>query len=478
MYRNTRRLDAPGQSGVVQTDGMSPTFTVTMRFKALLSGLLAVAVTSCADGPTTPRALPDVAVVDQVQWSGSLVTLRSDSFRDGGSVRVVMTSDTIATGPGTNADELQFRLPPLMTGGYEARVLTNGGSVPIFVEVVGLAREPIPFAGGFFSVIVQNVQIAGRKAYLAEPFGRFFGPDEEGAYAVVDVVTPAKASQLPALTSDGMNEIKMTVPGPSYRANHLVFDFSAEGSSDVRVWRLTPTLEPVTTLPCGWDPGIGGYHYTAAEVSPGTCLVIRHDEVWRNGTQRLIGDPAFERAQFRIGPDGNRTVLLTRPLFIEVPLESWPVFDASGQIAYTTTRYDAIRGAAFSRDGARLWVVARDRAGDWVLDELDASTGDVVRTLDFPDADLLLDVLLHPLDGRLYVASRDEGRALRPPTLHVIDPGTLELARSVPAPGVASSFASIAFGGVLAAGGSAGRVHVLGRAGVDAGWWIWSFDRL
>lgn len=448
-----------------------------MRLKAFLSGFLVLAL-SCADGPTTPRALPDITVVDQIQWSGSLVTLRSDSFREGGSARILIESDTITTGPGMNADELQFRVPPLMTGGYEATVLTDAGSVPIFVDVVGLAREPIPFAGGFFSVIVQNVQTVGRKAYLAEPFGRFFGPDEEGAYTVVDVVAPAKASQLPTLTADGANEIKMTVPGPSYRANHLVFDFSAEGSTDVRAWRLSPTLEPMATLPCGWEPPARGYHYTAAETSPGTCLVLRHDEVWRNATQMLIADPAFERAQFRMGPDGARTVLLTRFLSIAVPLDSWPVFDASGQIAFTTTRYDAVRGAAFSPDGSRLWVVARNRAGDWILDELDPSTGDVERSLDFPDADMLLDVLRHPVDRQLYVASRDEGRAFRPPTLHIVDPGTLELVRSVPAPGISSSFASIVFGGVLAAGGSDGRVHVLGRAGVDAGWWVWSFDRL
>lgn len=454
--------------------GSSRSYPGLMRARWHLLGLVALVAANCADGPTTPPPLPEITLENQLPRSGDLVTLRSDGFRSESALRVVIESDTIMTESGTSADERRFRLPALMTGRYRARVLTEAGEVPIWLDVIGLARDPVPVAGGFVSSIPRNVQpTGGSEAYLAEPDGSFFGIGEDGAYAVVDVFNPEKARQLSGLIEDGVNQVKMTVPGPSYRTNHLVFDFSPPGASDARVWTLSPTPGSVAPLPCGWQPPSGGFHYSVAEIAPATCLEIRHDEIWRNGSDLLVGDPGLADAQFRIGPGGERTVPLTRTGLNQPALESWPVFDAAGTIAFSSTRYDRVPGVAFSNDGATLWVTARLDDGDWTVEELDAATGEVRRSLALPELDQLLDILRHPADDRLHVASKNETTNL--PALHTIDADRLERIGTVAAPS-SRSCARIVFDGVLQAGGSDGRIHLLARSGFDCGWWVWSFD--
>lgn len=437
------------------------------------SALLVTLACACADGPATPRALPDVTVTSQVVYAGDEATIASDVRFVPTGARVAIGGDTVPLGGGAESETYSFRVPALRTGTYEATLLVDGHAVPFGIQVVGLAREPRGVAGGYWITIRNLYSADGGQAFIAEPNGLFYGRDAQGAYGLIDVFAGTYAMQIPGLVEDGIQQVKMSVPGASYRPNHVVFDYSAEGTSDARVWRTRPSFEPGESLPCGYDaPGYA--QYTVAEISPSVCLSLRDDEVWRNGSERVVRFPSSLNAQFRVAPGGAHTLLVrVPPVRSDEPAVDWPVFDASGRITYTLSGYVGVTGAAFSRDGATIWIVGRTADGTWRLDALDAMTGDVQQSRAFPGVEALLDVVQGRLDDRLYVAST--GLELIP-SLHVLAPDGLTVEHSIPAPGQ-DSCPRVFDGGFLVPGGSDGRIHLVGASGQECGWWIWSFDR-
>lgn len=456
-------------SGYEGPDHVRPDLPIPARCVLICAGIV---LPGCSDGPTSPPAFPEVVVETPRQWSGSPVSLRSAGFADGSTIRIALVGDTLEADTGESPDLRRFVLPPLLTGMYEAHVLVGDYAVPISLEVVGLARPPLLFAGGCCASTVTNVQGTGDgKAYFADE-GDFCEPATLGAYCVVNLSAPGPGTAIPGLLADEVDRIQLSVPGPSHREDHLVFDIAPSGTSDARVYRLEPSVEPVGSLPCDRS---GSLSNTIAEISPTTCLqTVWPGEIWRNGVDLVISDDfGYEDAQFRIGPGAERTALVTRWLGEDEAIRVWPVFDSEGNLLYTADRYEHVPGTAFSEDGRVIWVAARDRNDIWRLDELDASTGSAIRSLLFPDAVMLMDVLRDPVDGQLYVASTDDRDA---PVLHAVDEETLELMRSVPAPLTDASL-GIRMGGVLEPGGSDGRVHLLAWHAIDAGWHVWSFDR-
>lgn len=438
--------------------------------------LLVFTLAACAEGPTTPSPPVEVEVLTPVQWSGSEVEIRSGSFRDIASVRVAFASDTVATTHTSDPDIRRFELPALPSGAHEANVLVDRGAASILVRAVGVAREPTFVAGSPLGRPLFSVQPTGAGSILlSDDNGRDFGPGERPGYGLVNLIAATRVARIPELSPVDPLEVKFSVPGPSYRLNHFVFDLSEPGSSDVRVWRTRPDVAAGAPLSCGHDQP--AFPYTVAEVGEGICLEIRDGEIWRNGTEFVLEDPAFRfgRAQFRMAQGGAWTVLLTSPLSTREPLEKWPVFEDQGEVAYELTRYGAVAGAAFSTDGSTIWVAARLRGGEWRLDALAAATGEVLQSLSFEDGGNLLDVLKDPLDDHLYVVSARHDT--EPPVLHHVDASTLDLVRSVPAPNYGLClWAGVR--GVLDPGGSDGRIHFLTNAGSDCGWLLWSFDRM
>lgn len=427
---------------------------------------------TCSEGPATPPTLPDITVDTPVVYAGDEARIRADAFQDTSSVYVAIGGDTVATttpGPRTRA----FTVPPLMTGRYDATAIVDGYSASFGLDVVGLGREPRSVAGGYQSSIQTLHATDGGQAFIAEPNGSFYRALRAGAYGFINVFEGTYAVQIPGLIEDGIHRVKMSVPGASYRPNHVVFDFSPEGASDARVWRTRPSFEPGESLPCGWDAPDS--QYTVAEISPSACLSLRGDEVWRNGTERVAEVSQLLSLQFRVARGGAHTILVsTTPERPDPPARSWPVFDASGRVSYVLDRYAAITGAAFSTDGRTIWIVGRDADGTWRLDALDAMTGEVQKSRTFPGVEALLDVTEDRLDDHLYVASTGPGLL---PSLHVLAVDGMTVEHSIPAPAGRHACPHVFDGGFLVPGGSDGRIHLVGAYGRDCGWWVWSFDR-
>lgn len=436
--------------------------------------LVAPLAFACSDGPMTPAALPAVDVVTQVIYSGSEAEVRSDLALDLALARVAIGGDTVSVAAGDEPGAYRFEVPALLTGSYEADLLVDEATVPFGLDVVGLARRPRGVAGGYQSTILSLLVTDGGQAFIAEPNGSFYGIGAEGAYGRINVFAGTYAEQIPDLVDDGIHEIKMSVPGSSYHPNHVVFDYSAEGTSDVRVWQTRPSFEPIASLPCGYDaPGYATY--TVAEIVPSVCLSLRDDEVWRNGSERVALTLPSRVSQFRVASGGAHTVLVGRPpVRSDAPAGNWPVFDASGRVVYDLEAYSAITGAAFSRDGSTIWIVGRFEDGTWRLDAYDAVTGELGASRVFAGVEALLDVVQDRLDDRLYVASTGSDLL---PSLHILAADGLEPLTSIPAPGPHACPLAWA-GGVLVPGGSDGRIHLVASSGQDCGWWVWSFDRL
>lgn len=439
--------------------------------------LLVAAALACDDDPVDPEPRAEIAVETPRQYSGSDVRVRSEAFRSETSAWVILGDDTLALRRTPQSDTRLFRLPALLSGAHTAMVLLNGHLEPISFEAIGLAREPVFFAGGPVGATVRNVQGGGNgRAYFAIYSGRTCGNDAEtGAYCVVNLSSPGPGRAVEGLEADDATRMRLDVPGPSYRSGHLVFEIAPVDQRNPLVYRLDAEPVPIASLPCGRYLDIGLSH-TIAEISPTTCLETDWPgEIWRNGSELVIdGGFAFRDAQFRIAPGHGRVTLLTRYLDDDLAMTTWPVFDTNGGIAYTVDLYEHVPGVAFSADGTVMWVAARDRTDQWRLDELDVTSGELRRSVEFPDVSMLIDVLRDPIDGRLYVAGTDGDNA---PILAFVDPAEMRIIRIVPAPKPYDG-TNVYFGGILEPGGSDGRLHLLAWHAGDAGWHVWSFDRM
>src|SRR6266566_2132757 len=121
-------------------------------------------------------------------------------------------------------------------------------------------------------------------------------------------VPPVRTGNYEAsISARGSDRVKMDAPVPSYRANHFIFDLSPVGSAAATVWRADPwTL--VDTIPCSNPGGV----YTAAELSPTTCLMMHTGTLVRNGTDTLLQNQApIAFGDFRLSPGGKWAVMRT-----------------------------------------------------------------------------------------------------------------------------------------------------------------------
>jgi hypothetical protein len=163
-------------------------------------------------------------------------------------------------------------------------------------------------------------------------------------------------------------------------------------------------------------------------------------------------------------PGGRWTVPLTRSY-----LDEWYVFDNTGAIVYSTTRFRQVPGAAFSPEGDTIYAVAEVRTGDadslrWGLVILEAASGREISMVEFGDASRLLDVLYDPFMPNLYVAAMECYRTCRywqdhRVFLKIIDRRTLELIASIP---IAQERSFPFVYGFLVHGGFSGHIHVIG----------------
>lgn len=441
---------------------------------------------SCQDPAVAPIPLT-VTSEPAATTSGAIITLTSEQFSD---LTLVPSLDTLRPNRWTNfavivgsdtaeswrvaPTQIAFRVPPILTGNYEAIVEAQGhnrATVPFFG--VGL-RFPLYWGGLWaYTDVASGTLLPGRGLLVAEGTG----------YGLIDV-QDQRLRMYDELRQTDPNRVKMTVPGPSYRTNHFIFDRSPAGTAAATVWRSDPwTL--VDSIPCGDPRGF----YTAVEISATTCLSLQNGTVVRNGTDTVLTEPEiFREGEFRLAPGGKWTVMKTELAVrgIRPPEMSWPVFDRVGNIAYTIDTLFEVTGAAFSSNSDTLFLAAsvHDTTGKNYFDGrfsivlLETATGRTLTTRAFPLDRSLQDVVLDPVRPLLYVGS------LRPELgpydfvfprqyLTVLDRQTLNVIADMPAPWgqypLYVADATLVY--------QNGRVSVVGWCGFDCGGlWVFTYD--
>jgi IPT/TIG domain len=451
------------------------------KARALL--LVCVALAACQDPASAP--LP-ITIVSQpaTQTAGGVITLTSDQFS---GLRLLPSPDTTRPNRWTNfavlvgadtADswrvgptQIAFRVPPVYTGNHDASISARGyDKAQITFSAIGLAF-PAYWAGlNPYTNVSTGTLLPGRGLLVAEETS---WPGFTTGYGLVDAQTRT-LQMFPELAKTGSNLVKMYAPGPSYRANHFIFDLSPSGSAAATVWSADPwTL--VDTLPCSNASGV----YTAAELSATTCLMMNVGNLVRNGTDTLLrdwGPIAF--GDFRLAPGGTWAVMRTELLDrrFRGPVMPWPVLNQLGAVAYTIDTLFHVTGAAFSNAGDTLFITASVRdttaannfGGRFAVLALETATGRTVRARSFASNRALQDVILDPTRPVLYVggvqAEPTNGNSHVRQYLTVLDRGTLDVIADIPAAG---DFPVLDAN--LVYDGSAGRVSVVGWCGVDCG---------
>ena len=442
-------------------------------------------ICACQDPAAAPLPLI-VTAEPAATTSGAVITLTSEQFS---SLSLEPSPDTLRPNRWTNfavivgndtADswrvgptQIALRVPPVLTGNYDARIEAVGyNRTQVSFFAVGLV---VPAYGVLYAYtnVTSGTLFPGRGLLIAEGTG----------YGLIDV-QDQRLRMYDELRETAPNRVKMLVPGPSYRGNYFIFDRSPVGTAAATVWRADPwTL--VDSLQCGDPRG----DYTAVEISDTTCLSLRFGRVVKNGTDTLLSDPlVFREGEFRLAPGGKWAVLKTELAIrgLRPPGMSWPVFDRSGNIAYTIDTLFEVTGAAFSANGDTLFLTAsvHDTAaqnfaeGKFSLIVLETATGRTLTMRSFPSDRALQDVTLDPVRPLLYVGSV---RTERDPTgfvpyrqyLTVLDRHDLSVVADMPAPR----------GKYLVSIGDAtlvyqnGRVSVVGWCGFDCGGlWVFTYD--
>jgi hypothetical protein len=446
--------------------------------------LLACAAIACEGSVEPGRTQVHADIQPELQWSGEPITIRSEQFRrvDDDDIGLTIRYQPVPSRTAQTdleptflidheriGDEaIRFTVPPLYSGYYTARVTIPGFDPgTIYFGAVGLARPPRALLHAYTNAR-NGLALPPRRMVAAAEVDYWQGPD---GYVVVDLETYEREI-IPGLERHAQNPrvVKMYVPGPSYRPNHMVVDFSAPDSIGAEVWYAGGSprdFAPVATLPCGRRSADGDY--TAAELGENRCLVLN----WRGqlldaaGTV-LADDPGLEYGEIRLAPGGRWAVPVTRLS------ASWgsrlanpvPVIANDGSVAYTLADYVELPGVDFSSEGDTLFLVGAKRlpgtdTETWLLDVLDASSGASLAEIGFGTRVRLRAVLVDPARSLLYVAGvGPEDRVF----LAVLDRNTWESIAIVPA------VLSWATGdGPLVFGGSSGRIHFLSYCGGDCG---------
>ena len=450
-------------------------------------------IAGCQDPASAPIPLT-VTSEPAAQTAGGVITLTSQQFAD---ITLVPSSDTTLPNRWSNfavivgvdtaeswrvgPTQIAFRVPPVLTGTHDARIEVQGyDRAQVSFFAVGLAF-PLYWGGlNPYTDVSSGTVFPGRGLLVAE--GSHW-PGFTAGYGLMDVQAQS-LRMYPELRDAATRRVQMTVPGPSYRANHFVFDLSPPGAAAATVWRADPWT-PVDTIPCSDSRG----SYTAVEMSSSVCLSLRFGVLVRNGVD-TIASTFFPAAlhDFRLAPGGKWAVVRTELGVRQLadPTMAWPVLDRGGNIAYTIDTLLHVTGAAFSNDGDTLYLTASVRdttaqnyvEGRFSVVALETATGRILASRSFPSTRALQDVTLDPVRPLLYVGgaqteNRPDLLTGHRQYLTVLDRATLDIVADMPAPWGNQYWlfgdATLMYQG--------GRVSVVVWCGYDCGGlWTYTFD--
>lgn len=467
--------------------------------RARLLWLLGAAVAlGCQDPAQAPLPLA-ITMQPAAQTAGGIVTLTSPQFQDlvliprvDSVPRPNRWANFVVTVGADTADSwrvgptaMEVRVPPVYTGNHELTVwLEEHDRTSMALYAVG---EAYPWYWGGLHAYT-NVSTGTAFPPYGLLIGESYGwPGWTTGYGLIDI-QGRRLRMFPELAVTRGADIRIDAPGPSYRANHFVFDLSPLAAGGAKVWDLSGPLRIVDSIPCVDPRGF----YAAAELAAGMCLLrSQNGALVRNGVDTVLpSQPGLFEGQFRMAAGGRWTVVTTqlsyRQFWGSYPT-IWPVFDQAGNVAYTIDTLFHVSGAAFSRYGDTLYatVSVRDTladnyyAGRFSVVVLETATGRSLAVRSFTSDRVLQDILVDPVRPLLYVAGiQTEPNApyyfseARRQYLTVLDRRTLDVIADIPA----ASRVSVE-DALLVHGGSSGRVHVLGWCGFDCGgMWGFAFD--
>ncbi len=371
--RRASRLWSP-----LSSSGLKPT--------AIIATALLAACNSPPDGPSPPG---EFVVSPARQWSGGELRITSTCLRDRPVVRVSVDSATIAS---VRADDttLVLQLPPGPSGAVIVRVdAWEAGRV----SRIGY-RDSRTYQGGWISAIHQFPQ-GPVGLGLSDPGGR----EMQGVW---NLSTETGFQFLPRFRSSGYG------PGPSYRG--LTVAVFQDTTGMIGEWDLWPTLRFVDTV-----RGVTTHQRLTAVIGPEHYLLA-----FGNG---LTG--RFQGASKLYTPDdvtrGFISTTAGRAL-VDGKAARVPVFDiVAGDSAYTLP-LRSIHGAAFSREGARLYLSGTYGFGQpSVLLTVDPADGSVVAEDTLPPGTDGFDLALDLSESLLFLLARVDSA----PSLLVLDTRTL-----------------------------------------------------
>ena len=483
-----------------------------MNSKNFATVLAAMLLSSaCGDNSSTGPIEGTFTLHPRTQWSGELVEATWSGFAAADTWVVLLDGDT-ASSWRTDAATIAFELPnPHLTGTAVVDIKVPGAALhPSTVDVVGNAwpgvwlgcTEPelcsVPVLEGgeydYHGMPLPSGQIlaffqaaGGTGPSMGFGMANLAGPDP-----VVTWIPQLAAPDLPGLVA----------PGRTADANHWIFDTSpAAVAQQPQVWNLGQLGSPVRPLACLADGIANGY--AVVELPSGDCLVLANPgrrqtgSLMVNAVSPIIGYASIPWgwtagcAGFRTSPGGLWTTIrsMQGTWFCDQAtpdgLPAWPVLDASGELAFSSSRYPTwVRGADFTPVGDTLWVVGATPT--WSLDAWKPSTGELLREMPLQGFSQCDDVLVDPVRPYVYVACR---RALEDtpgttvwPSLVVVDRSSGESVAVLDPHALTEPWPFLP-PVALVFGGSSGRVHATGvwdgtSAPVDRGVFVSTWDIL
>jgi hypothetical protein len=426
-----------------------------MTSRAILRAAVLTSFVAAACGESVQPEIPAFSATPSAQWSGGAITLRSSFFVDRVPLPLITTGtgDTLGL---TRQDDstVTTTLPPGPSGPVTLAMQTGSKSWALAgVQRVGFREMRTQTGPGFDGVLqasdsagvplvfgavstnltgyrapIVRLQPGSAQSSLLVPTLR--QPDNV-AYGMAPSVTPGVFAVRD--TTDTLRMARLT-DGPPVVLRTAAIRFT----STRQVAQLNDSIWLLT-----------GSHYTLTYVARDTSV-------------SMITNVASE-SPYRVfmSPRGDRTTLGTLVSGVEGGI---PVFDnATGTLAYRLP-FAAVYAAAFSPDGATLYV----GGGRYVTDSLvavDATTGAVLAgPVKLPDDFLATAIAYRTTDNQLLVGATSGANSIRT-TLYLLvyRASTLELLGVLPSAYECGEFGAKAecFDGAITVHDAADRAYLV-----------------
>lgn len=395
-----------------------------MKARASVRALVvsSLVATACSDPAEPP--LPGFSVSPATQWSGGGVTVRSSYFSNRTQAPIIVADgDTL---PLTAVDDSTVTtLVPQGPSGPVVFALARGtrtDSLGTVARVGYSGSRTVNFP------TLDGLLVAADSAGAPEVFGAISTTLTGYRAQVARLKVVPGVSQLLDLRQPDKMEYGMA---PSITPGV----FAVRDSTDtLRMARLVDDVPTVT----GTVPWVGtGTSRQVSLLSTGIWLLtFSHFTRTRTEADSSIIVEVASESPYRVflSPRGDRTTLATVVTGVEGGI---PVFDnATGTVAYRLSFRD-IRAAAFSPDGATMYVAGGQQYSPDSLLAVDAASGTVqVPRLRLPLGLYAMGLAYRPTGDQLLVGATDTYHPGAPTNLYLLvyRASTLELIGTLPSP--------------------------------------------